>query len=61
MSVYLDASVILPTLIQEAASAAGASTALGSHATDIFQKFVTEGHGGTDFSGIINNIRDKSA
>ncbi|HQT39201.1 MAG TPA: 3-hydroxyisobutyrate dehydrogenase [Acidocella sp.] len=48
-------------LSQEAASAAGASTALGSHATDIFQKFVTEGHGGTDFSGIINNIRDKSA
>ncbi|MDR3521854.1 MAG: 3-hydroxyisobutyrate dehydrogenase [Acidocella sp.] len=48
-------------LSQEAASNAGASTALGSHATEIFKKFVTEGHGGTDFSGIINNIRDKSA
>ncbi len=48
-------------LSQEAASAAGASTALGSHATEIFQEFVSEGHGGTDFSGIINKIREKTA
>lgn len=44
-------------LSQEAASATGASTALGQHAAQIYQKFVAGGHGGDDFSGIINVIR----
>ncbi|MDE8349570.1 MAG: 3-hydroxyisobutyrate dehydrogenase [Acidocella sp.] len=48
-------------LSQAAASNAGASTALGEHATEIFRKFVDTGHGGTDFSGIINEIRGKTA
>lgn len=44
-------------LSQEAASSAGAQTALGKHAAEIYQQFVSEGHGGDDFSGIINAIR----
>ncbi len=48
-------------LSQEAAAAGGATTALGQHATEIFQNFVSSGHGGSDFSGIINDIRKKSA
>jgi 3-hydroxyisobutyrate dehydrogenase len=48
-------------LSQEAAGAAGAATALGKHAADIYQEFVEAGRGGTDFSGIINAIREKSA
>ncbi len=47
-------------LSQEAASHAGAATALGKHAADIYQTFVSEGQGGTDFSGIINAIRSAS-
>jgi 3-hydroxyisobutyrate dehydrogenase len=44
-------------LSQEAAETAGASTALGKHAAEIYQNFVSGGEGGTDFSGIINAIR----
>jgi 3-hydroxyisobutyrate dehydrogenase len=44
-------------LSQEAAETAGASTALGKHAAEIYQNFVSAGEGGTDFSGIINAIR----
>ena len=47
-------------LSQEAASAAGAATALGKHASDLYQSFVAEGRGGEDFSGIINAIRKAS-
>jgi 3-hydroxyisobutyrate dehydrogenase len=47
-------------LSQEAAEASGASTALGKHAAEIYQKFVSGGEGGTDFSGIINAIRQAS-
>jgi 3-hydroxyisobutyrate dehydrogenase len=47
-------------LSQEAADASGASTALGKHAAELFQNFVAAGHGGTDFSGIINAIRSAS-
>jgi 3-hydroxyisobutyrate dehydrogenase len=43
-------------LSQEAARDAGAATALGRHAANIYQEFVTAGGGGTDFSGIINQI-----
>jgi 3-hydroxyisobutyrate dehydrogenase len=45
-------------LSQEAATTAGAATALGKHAAEIYQNFVDSGYGGTDFSAIINAIRD---
>lgn len=45
-------------LSQEAAAKAGAATALGQHAAQIYQRFVTTGHGGDDFSGIIREIRN---
>ena len=45
-------------LAQEAAAAAGASTALGKHAAEIYENFVAAGQGGVDFSGIINAIRN---
>ena len=44
-------------LSQEAAKAAGAQTQLGQHATDIFTACDEAGHGGQDFSTIINAIR----
>jgi 3-hydroxyisobutyrate dehydrogenase len=44
-------------LSQEAAEASGATTELGRHAAEIYQKYVSGGHAGTDFSGIINAIR----
>jgi 3-hydroxyisobutyrate dehydrogenase len=44
-------------LSQEAAASAGASTALGKHAAEIYGNFVKDGQGGVDFSGIINAIR----
>jgi 3-hydroxyisobutyrate dehydrogenase len=45
-------------LSQEAAASSGAATALGKHAADIYQNFVSAGQGGVDFSGIINAIRN---
>jgi len=48
-------------LSQEAANTSGAITALGKHAADIYQAFVEEGGGNTDFSGIIKAIRKRSA
>jgi 3-hydroxyisobutyrate dehydrogenase len=45
-------------LSQEAATSAGASTALGKHAAEIYQSFVAAGQGGVDFSGIIKAIRE---
>jgi 3-hydroxyisobutyrate dehydrogenase len=44
-------------LSQEAASSAGANTALGAHAAEIYRGFVEAGHANEDFSGIINAIR----
>jgi 3-hydroxyisobutyrate dehydrogenase len=44
-------------LSQDAAASAGAATALGKHAAEIYQQFVDAGHAGEDFSGIINAIR----
>jgi 3-hydroxyisobutyrate dehydrogenase len=44
-------------LSQEAAASAGAGTPLGAHAAAIYRDFVESGHGGEDFSGIINAIR----
>jgi len=46
-------------LAQDAAGSAGAVTELGRHAAAIYQKFVEAGGEGTDFSGIINAIKDR--
>ena len=45
------------TLAQDAAKAAGAATPLGKHAQEIYQAFDAAGHGGVDFSGIIQHVR----
>jgi 3-hydroxyisobutyrate dehydrogenase len=45
------------TLAQDAARAAGAATPLGKHAQEIYQAFDAGGHGGMDFSGIIQHVR----
>jgi len=44
-------------LSQDAAQAGGARTALGAHAAEIYRRFVEEGGGGKDFSGIIEAFR----
>jgi 3-hydroxyisobutyrate dehydrogenase len=46
------------TLAQDAAKAAGAATPLGKHAQEIYKAFDAAGHGGVDFSGIIQHVRD---
>jgi 3-hydroxyisobutyrate dehydrogenase len=45
------------TLAQDAAKAAGAATPLGRHAQEIYRSFDASGHGGVDFSGIIQHVR----
>jgi 3-hydroxyisobutyrate dehydrogenase len=45
------------TLAQEAAKAVGAATPLGRHAQELYKAFDAGGHGGVDFSGIIQHIR----
>ena len=45
------------TLSQDAAKAAGAATPLGQHAQEIDKAFEAAGHGGVDFSGIIQHVR----
>ncbi|EEY08023.1 3-hydroxyisobutyrate dehydrogenase [Brucella pinnipedialis M163/99/10] len=47
-------------LSQEAAKSAGAETPLGAHARELYSRFDDEGHGGEDFSGIINFLRDRT-
>ena len=46
-----------PTLAQDAAKAAGAATPLGKQAQEMFKAFDAAGHGGMDFSGIIQHVR----
>jgi 3-hydroxyisobutyrate dehydrogenase len=46
------------TLAQDAARATGAATPLGQHAQEIYRAFDAAGHGGVDFSGIIQHVRD---
>ena len=48
-------------LSQEAAAASGAETELGRHAAEIYTRFAEEGHAGSDFSAIIQAIRQRSA
>jgi 3-hydroxyisobutyrate dehydrogenase len=45
------------TLAQDAATASGAATPLGKHAQEIYRAFDAAGHGGVDFSGIIQHVR----
>jgi 3-hydroxyisobutyrate dehydrogenase len=45
------------TLAQDAAKAAGAATPLGKYAQEIYKAFDAAGHGGVDFSGIIQHVR----
>jgi 3-hydroxyisobutyrate dehydrogenase len=47
-------------LAQEASAAVGADTALGRHASDIYQRFIDDGEAGLDFSAIIEAIRQRS-
>ena len=47
-------------LAQEAANSAGAHTELGAHAAALYSAFEGAGHGGLDFSAIINAIRTQS-
>jgi 3-hydroxyisobutyrate dehydrogenase len=47
-------------LAREAAGQAGADTALGTHAAEIYDAFDGAGKGGSDFSGIVNFIRERS-
>jgi 3-hydroxyisobutyrate dehydrogenase len=49
------------TLAQDAANAAGAATPLGKHAQEIYKAFDASGHGGMDFSGIIQHVRGLAA
>jgi 3-hydroxyisobutyrate dehydrogenase len=46
------------TLAQDAAKATGAATPLGKHAQEIYKAFDAAGHGGVDFSGVIQHIRE---
>jgi 3-hydroxyisobutyrate dehydrogenase len=48
-------------LSQEAARSAGAATPLGAHAEAIYAAFEAAGGGGTDFSGIIRQLREGKA
>jgi 3-hydroxyisobutyrate dehydrogenase len=45
------------TLAQDEAKAAGAATPLGKHAQEIYKAFDAAGHGGVDFSGIVQHVR----
>lgn len=45
-------------LAQHAAESVGAILPLGEEATELYAKFVDDGHGEVDFSGIINQFKD---
>ncbi|MDB5511642.1 MAG: mmsB [Enterovirga sp.] len=47
-------------LAQQAALSAGASTPLGAEAAALFGLFQAAGHGGDDYSGVINFLRGRS-
>ncbi len=47
-------------LAQDAARSSGASTPMGATASQLYNLFVSQGHAGDDFSGIINMIRGKA-
>jgi len=47
-------------LAQQAAAEAGAATPMGARALELYAEFVEGGGAGTDFSGIIRMLREKS-
>jgi 3-hydroxyisobutyrate dehydrogenase len=47
-------------LAREAAESVKAKTALGAHAAQIYEMFAQQGHAESDFSGIINFVREQS-
>ncbi|ACI93595.1 3-hydroxyisobutyrate dehydrogenase [Afipia carboxidovorans OM5] len=47
-------------LAQDAASATGTATPLGTHAQELYEAFTEAGHGAVDFSGIIAHLRRQS-
>ena len=47
-------------LARAAAASAKVEAAIGRHAADIYDAFAQRGHGGDDFSGIVNFVRDRS-
>jgi 3-hydroxyisobutyrate dehydrogenase len=47
-------------LAREAAAAVHANTAIGTHAAEIYDGYAAAGHSASDFSGIINFVRDAS-
>ncbi|MGI9379595.1 MAG: NAD-binding protein, partial [Methyloligellaceae bacterium] len=48
-------------LAEEAASQGAVNSPLGNRATELYQAFADAGFDQTDFSGIINAIREKTA
>jgi 3-hydroxyisobutyrate dehydrogenase len=47
-------------LAREAADAVHVKTEIGAHAAEIYERFAQAGHSGSDFSGIINFVREAS-
>jgi 3-hydroxyisobutyrate dehydrogenase len=47
-------------LAREAAEAVQARTAIGAHAAEIYDRYAAAGHSDSDFSGIINFVREAS-
>jgi 3-hydroxyisobutyrate dehydrogenase len=47
-------------LAGEAAATAHVKTAIGSHAAEIYDRYAAAGHSASDFSGIINFVREAS-
>jgi 3-hydroxyisobutyrate dehydrogenase len=47
-------------LSQEAARHSGTTTPLGAHAAELYAEFESAGHGGEDFSAMINMLREKT-
>jgi 3-hydroxyisobutyrate dehydrogenase len=47
-------------LARDAADSVKAKTELGAHAAEIYEQFANQGHSATDFSGIINFVRENS-
>jgi 3-hydroxyisobutyrate dehydrogenase len=47
-------------LARAAAQAVQARTAIGAHAAEIYDRYAAAGHSGSDFSGIINFVREES-
>ena len=47
-------------LAREAARSVKVRNPIGAHAAEIYEEFAQQGHGGEDFSGIINHVRAQS-